>query len=82
MNMQEASRIILALRAAGWDDKSINDFILCVETGDERYKPTTKKEYKYFPAKAGFICVPVSIIFFQPFRPVDKYPLSLLAEGV
>ena len=44
MNMQEASRIILALRAAGWDDKSINDFILWVETGDERYKPTVKKE--------------------------------------
>ena len=44
MNMQEASRIILGLRAAGWDDKSINDFILWVETGDERYKPTVKKE--------------------------------------
>ena len=37
--MQEASRIILGLRAAGWDEKSINDFILWVETGDERYKP-------------------------------------------
>ena len=44
MNMQEASRIILGLRAAGWDDKSINDFILWVETGDERYKPAEKKE--------------------------------------
>ena len=44
MNMQEASRIILGLRAVGWDDKSINDFILWVETGDERYKPAEKKE--------------------------------------
>ena len=44
MNMQEASRIILGLRAAGWDDKSINDFILWVETGDERYKPAEKKD--------------------------------------
>ena len=44
MNMQEASRIILGLRAAGWDEKSINDFILWVETGDERYKPAEKKE--------------------------------------
>jgi hypothetical protein len=45
MNMQqEASRIILGLRAAGWDDKSITDFILWVETGDERYKPAEKKE--------------------------------------
>ena len=38
MNMQEASRIILGLRAAGWDEKSINDFILWVETGEEQYK--------------------------------------------
>ena len=42
--MQEASRIILGLRAEGWDDKSINDLILWVVTGDERYKPTVKKE--------------------------------------
>ena len=44
MNMLEASRIILGHRAVGWDDKSINDFILWIETGDERYKPTEKKE--------------------------------------
>ena len=44
MNMQEASRIILGLRAAGWDEKSINDFILWVETGDDRYKPVEKTE--------------------------------------
>ncbi len=35
MNMSEAARIILGLRAAGWDEKSINDFILYVETGEE-----------------------------------------------
>lgn len=40
MNMQETSRLILALRAKGWDDTSINDLILYLETGDERYKPT------------------------------------------
>lgn len=39
MNMQEASRIILGLRAAGWSEKDINDFILYIETGDEQYKP-------------------------------------------
>lgn len=44
MNMQEASRIILGLRAAGWDDKSINDFILWIETGEEQYRPTKKEE--------------------------------------
>lgn len=46
MNMQmvEASRIILGLRAAGWDEKSINDFILWVETGEEQYKPAEKEK--------------------------------------
>ena len=42
MNMMEASRVILGLRAAGWDEKSINDFILWIETGDEKYKPVEK----------------------------------------
>ena len=37
--MQEASRIILGLRAAGWDEKSIGDFILWIETGSNEYKP-------------------------------------------
>jgi hypothetical protein len=37
--MCEASRIILGLRAAGWDEKAINDFILWVETGEDIYKP-------------------------------------------
>ena len=44
MNMQEASRIILGLRAAGWDGKSINDFILWIGTGEEQYRPTKKEE--------------------------------------
>jgi hypothetical protein len=42
MNMSEASRIILGLRAAGWSEKDINDFILYVETGEEQYKPKEK----------------------------------------
>lgn len=40
--MAGASRIILGLRAAGWDEKSINDFILWIETGEEKYKPQGK----------------------------------------
>ena len=44
MPMQEASRIILGLRAAGWDEKRINDFILWIETGDEKYKPKDLEE--------------------------------------
>lgn len=42
--MQEASRIILGLRAAGWDEKAINDFILWVETGEDKYKPAEEKK--------------------------------------
>ena len=39
MNMQETYRIIIGLRAAGWDEKQINDFLLFIETGEEQYKP-------------------------------------------
>lgn len=44
MNMSEAARVILGLRAAGWDEKAINDFVLWIETGDEKYKPSEKTE--------------------------------------
>lgn len=46
MNIQEAARLILGLRAAGWTEKEINDFLLFIESGDEQYKPTdhTKKD--------------------------------------
>lgn len=39
MNMQESARLILGLRAAGWSEKKINDFILFIESGEEQYKP-------------------------------------------
>lgn len=39
MNMQENARMVLGLRAAGWSEKKINDFILYIETGEEQYKP-------------------------------------------
>jgi hypothetical protein len=44
--MAEASRMILGLREAGWDEKTINDFILYVETGEEQYKPKIVKDNK------------------------------------
>ena len=58
MNMQEAARVILGLRAAGWDEKEINDFILYVETGEEKYKPEQKKAYRigYGLDKGGRAC--------------------------
>lgn len=46
MNMAEAARLILGLREAGWDEKSINDFILWIETGDVTYKPTIPSQEK------------------------------------
>lgn len=39
MNMQESARLILGLRAAGWTDTEIVDFLLWIESGDEQYKP-------------------------------------------
>ena len=42
MNMGEMSRLILGLRSAGWSDTEINDFVLWVETGDEKYRPNNK----------------------------------------
>ncbi|MDE7230459.1 MAG: hypothetical protein K2N56_08270 [Oscillospiraceae bacterium] len=39
MNMQETARLILGLRAAGWNEKAINDFMLFIESGEEQYKP-------------------------------------------
>ena len=39
MKHQEVSRIILGLRAAGWDEGAIGDFILWVGTGEAQYRP-------------------------------------------
>lgn len=44
MNMTEVARLLLGLRAAGWSEKEINDFILFIETGEEQYKPTKKEK--------------------------------------
>ena len=41
-NMSETAQLILSLRSVGWDDKDINNLILYVGTGDERYKPLAK----------------------------------------
>nr|DAE36578.1 MAG TPA: hypothetical protein [Caudoviricetes sp.] len=39
MTMAEASRIIIGLRADGWTDTKICDFLLWVETGDPQHRP-------------------------------------------
>ncbi len=43
MNMQEVARLILGLRADGWSETKINDFLLFIETGEEQYKPKPKQ---------------------------------------
>lgn len=42
MTMQEVARLILGLRAAGWTEEEINNFLLFVETGEDKYKPKEK----------------------------------------
>lgn len=44
--MQEVSRIILGLRAAGWADKDIDDFLLWVATGEKQYISAIEKQEK------------------------------------
>ena len=44
MNMTEVARLLLGLRAAGWTDKEINDFVLYIETGEEQSKPKPKQD--------------------------------------
>lgn len=44
MTMAEMTRFILGLRAAGWSEAEINDFLLYIESGDEKYKPSAKEE--------------------------------------
>ncbi|MDO4556491.1 MAG: hypothetical protein Q4B70_15330 [Lachnospiraceae bacterium] len=44
MKMSETTtQLILGLRSKGWSDTEINDFILYIETGDEKYKPKDTK---------------------------------------
>ena len=44
MNMTEVARLILGLRAAGWTEKEINDFVLYIASGEEQYKPKPGNE--------------------------------------
>lgn len=46
MEAYEMARFILGLRAAGWSEKEINDFLLYIESGEEQYKPKVKEQGK------------------------------------
>lgn len=37
--MTEVARMILGLRAAGWSEEEINNFLLWIATGEEQYRP-------------------------------------------
>lgn len=45
------ARLILGLRSAGWDEKAINDFMLFIESGEEKYKPDPEKVNSAAPPK-------------------------------
>lgn len=42
--MQENARLILGLRAKGWTDTEINDLVLWIETGEEKYRPKEQED--------------------------------------
>lgn len=44
MNMAEVARFLLGLRAAGWSEKEINDFMLYIASGEEQYKPKPREK--------------------------------------
>ena len=37
MTMTEIKRLILGLRKAGWDGDKINNFLIYIESGEEKY---------------------------------------------
>ncbi len=39
MTMMEVARLVLGLRAAGWSERKISDFLIYLGSGDEIYKP-------------------------------------------
>ncbi len=39
MTMQEITRLIIGLRTAGWTEKEINDLMLYIESGEDKYLP-------------------------------------------
>ena len=43
MDMTGMTRFIEGLRAAGWSEKKINDFIIYIGSGKEEYKPKEDK---------------------------------------
>ena len=40
MTMTEMARLIKGLRAAGWSEEKINNFLIYIESGEDEYKPT------------------------------------------
>ena len=42
--MTETARLLLGLRAAGWTEKEINDFVPYIATGEDQYKPKPKQD--------------------------------------
>lgn len=46
MNMPEMTGFILGLRSAGCNEKKINDFLMFIGSGEEKYKPKPENNAK------------------------------------
>ena len=46
MTMTEITRLLKGLRAAGWTEKEINDFLIYIESGEEAYEPKPREGTK------------------------------------
>ncbi len=44
MSITEVARLLSGLRAVGWTEKEINDFVLYIESGEEQYKPKPRNQ--------------------------------------
>ena len=69
MNMTEVARFLLGLRAAGWSEKEINDFMLYIESGEEQYKP--KPREKKADSKTGKSVLKNVLPSFSPILPAE-----------
>ena len=67
--MNESSRLILGLRSRGWTDTEIIDFILYIETGDDKYKPKSKDEEK---PKSISLRFPINVLSGEVYEKIKR----------
>ena len=76
MNMTEIARLLLGLRADGWSEKKINDFLLYIETGDEH----SRAILLFLLYRDPKLNVPI-FSFFPPI-PVNNHKLRTVCQNI